>query len=313
MAVNNTTNIPPMVRDYAIRNLLMVAFPPLVHASHAMPYNIPVKSGDRAVWRRYTKLDTATVPLSDGITPPGASLTQTTISATVSEYGNFVYYTDQIKMIVEDPTIEQATRLLGENLGESVDEMVRDVLASCSFVYQASGGTNGNTPTEITQTDINSVWQAMMGRDAKFITDFVDPSRNFASFALLPAFWGVIHTDLLSDLEACDDFKSPETYAQSGTRMPYEAGSTRYVRWQYSSIASKSTAATPVYSLPVVGREAYGIVKIGPKNGEFFANPLGSSGSADPLHQRGSIGYKHWFACRYLNDNFGSVLEVTAA
>ena len=49
MAVNNTTNIPPMVRDYAIRNLLMVAFPPLVHASHAMPYNIPVKSGDTAV------------------------------------------------------------------------------------------------------------------------------------------------------------------------------------------------------------------------------------------------------------------------
>lgn len=313
MAVNNTTNIPPMVRDFAIRNLLMVAYPPLVHAAHAAKYSIPVKSGDTAVWRGYTRLPTATAPLVDGVTSAGALMSQSTIKAVVKEFGNFVYYTDQLKLIVEDNTIGTGTTLLGENLGESVDEMYRDVLASCSFVYQAAAGGNLETPTEITQTDINRVWTAMLSRNAKFISNYVDPSKDFATVPLLPAYWGVIHTDLLPDLELCTDFVGPESYGQAGAKMPYEAGSTRYVRWQYSSIAAVSAAAVPVYSLPITGKEAYGGVSIGPKNGEFFIEPLGSSGSADPLHQRGSMGYKHWFASRYLNDNFGSVLEVTKA
>ncbi len=40
----------------------------------------------------------------------------------------------------------------------------------------------------------------------------------------------------------------------------------------------------------MVGKEAYAVVHLGSETGEFYVEPLGSAGSADPLHQRGTVG-----------------------
>jgi N4-gp56 family major capsid protein len=48
----------------------------------------------------------------------------------------------------------------------------------------------------------------------------------------------------------------------------------------------------------------YGVVRLGAKEAEFIVKPLGASGTADPLNQRGTVGYKYPFATRILNDNW---------
>lgn len=42
----------------------------------------------------------------------------------------------------------------------------------------------------------------------------------------------------------------------------------------------------------------YGVVRLGAKEAEFIVKPLGASGTADPLNQRGTVGYKYPFATR---------------
>ncbi len=42
----------------------------------------------------------------------------------------------------------------------------------------------------------------------------------------------------------------------------------------------------------------YGVVRLGAKEAEFIVKPLGASGTADPLNQRGPVGYKYPFATR---------------
>lgn len=37
-------------------------------------------------------------------------------------------------------------------------------------------------------------------------------------------------------------------------------------------------------------KEAYAVVHLKSESGEFYVEPLGSAGSADPLHQRGTVG-----------------------
>ena len=43
--------------------------------------------GDTIVFRRYARLSTVPIPLSDGVTPPGSALSATDIKARVDFYG----------------------------------------------------------------------------------------------------------------------------------------------------------------------------------------------------------------------------------
>lgn len=68
MASNITTVsvLPPAVREYYDRLLLMTAYPMLIHGRFAQKRMLPSKEGDTIVFRRYAKLSTVPVPLVDG-------------------------------------------------------------------------------------------------------------------------------------------------------------------------------------------------------------------------------------------------------
>jgi len=303
--------LPPAVRDYYDRLLLMTAYPQLIHTKFAQKRVLPEKMGDTIVFRRYARLATVPVPLQDGITPPGAPLSATDIKARVDFYGNFVTITNQVELTVEDRVLNESSRLLAQNLAQTMDEVTRDVLASTSSVLQCSNGVNGNTPTELSSSDIDSAVQTLLNNDAEMISEVVTGTDAFATSPVRPAFWGYIDTALLDDLEAVASFVATANYAGQRTVLDSEWGATKNVRWLYTSVGSVTSAATPVYNNFIVGKEAYAVVNLGSESGEFYIEPLGSAGSADPLHQRGTVGWQHPFVSRILNDSFMLNLEST--
>lgn len=309
--ITTTSDLPPAVREYYDRLLLMTAYPTLIHAKFAQKRILPEKKGDTIVFRRYARLSTVPIPLVDGVTPPGAPLSVTDIKARVSFYGNFVTITNQVQLTVEDRVLNEASRLLAQNMGQTIDQITRDVLASTSSVTQCSNGNNGNTPTELTKEDIDSVVKTLLGNDAEMISEVVTGTSAFGTVPVRPAFWGMIDTDLLDDLEAVSSFVNTSNYAQQGTVLDSEWGSTGNVRWLYTSIGSVSSASPAVYNNFIVAKEAYGVIHLRSETGEFYVEPLGSAGSADPLHQRGSVGWQHPFVARILNDNFMNNLMAT--
>ncbi len=311
MAVTTVSVLSPAVREYYDRLLLMTAYPMLVHTRFAQRRVLPKKSGDTIVFRRYARLATVPVPLQDGITPPGAALSATDIKARVDFYGNYVTVTNQVEYTVEDRVINESARLLAQNLAQTMDEVTRDVLATISTVVACSNGVNGNTPTELTKADIDSAVQTLLSNDAEMISEMVKGSGNFGTVPIRPAFWGYIDTGLIDDLEAVSNFVSMSNYGQSQAVLDGEWGVTGNVRWLYTSVGYVTTAATPVYNNFIVGKECYGVVHLGSESGEFYIEPLGSAGAADPLHQRGTIGWQHPFVARLLNDSFGVNLLST--
>jgi len=143
MTMTTTAVLPPAVREYYDRLLLMTAYPTLIHAKFGQKRILPEKSGDTIVFRRYSKLDTVPIPLVDGRSPPGAPLSATDIKARVSFYGNFVTITNQVQLTIEDRVLNESSRLLSQNLAQTMDEVTRDVLASTTSVLQCSNGING--------------------------------------------------------------------------------------------------------------------------------------------------------------------------
>lgn len=304
MALTTAAVLPPAVREYYDRLLLMTAYPMLVHTRFAQRRVLPKKNGDRIVFRRYNKLDTVPVPLEDGITPPGASLSATDIVAQVAWFGNFVTITDQVTYTVEDNVLNESSRLLAQNLGQTLDEVTRDVLNAMASTLNCSNGVNANTPTELTKADIDAAVVTLLGQDALMISEVIEASDKFSTSAVRPAFFAYIDTALLDDLENVADFLSASNYSSVQRVLEGEWGSTGNVRWLYTSVGAVSSASPAVYSNFIIGKEAYACIHLGGEQGEFTVHPLGSAGAADPLNQRGSVSWKAPFAARILNDNF---------
>lgn len=208
--------------------------------------------------------------------------------------------------------LNEASRLLAQNLAQTMDQITRDVLASTSSVTLASNGSNGQTPTNLTQEDIDSVVKTLLGNDALMISEVVTGTTQIGTTPIRPAFWGFIDTALLDDLESCSGFVSSSNYPGSqNVVLDAEWGSTKNVRWLYTSVGSVSSASPAVYNNFIVGQEAYAVINLRSETGEFYIKPLGSAGAADPLNQRGSVGWQHPFTARILNDAFMNNLMAT--
>ena len=82
-------------------------------------------------------------------------------------------------------------------------------------------------------------------------------------------------------------------------------------------LPSGGNASYDVHETLIYGQNAFGIVKLGGKgypNFEIIIKKPGSSGSDDPLNQRGSIGWKvKHFCAAILNDDFIVRVEHTVS
>jgi len=315
MNLTTTTQVDPGVAVFYDRVLLKRALPELVHDRFAQKSPIPSNGGTTIKFRRYSSLTPAMTPLSEGQTPPGQKMAKTDLQATASQYGDFIHITDVVDLTVEDRSLTIAAELLGEQIGLTFDTVTRNVLAATASASNASGGTNGDAPTEITQDDIDYVVTILLGGNAKFITNMVKASTGVGTEPVRQAFWSIFHTDITSDIENCRDFTPVNKYAQQNDVQPAEWGSTKNVRWLMTTNAYKTSLDSSLsanrYFLPIIGRDAYGTVDITGGNMQNIVKDFGSGGTTDPLNQRATSGWKAWFVARILNDAFIHILKVT--
>lgn len=314
MADNLTTTaqVDPAVSTFYDRVLLAYAKPKLVHSKFATVKDLASKKGNTMKFRRYGKLATATTALTEGVTPPGDRLSKTDLTATVKQYGAFVHVTDIVDLTVEDAELTVAAEMLGVQLGETTDEIVRDILVACSSITNASNGTNGQTPTEIAKADIDDVVRSLMDNDAEMLTSMIKAAQGEGTSPVRAAYWGIIQTALIEDLEAVSGFRSVAQYPNQVNVDEAEWGSTSNVRWLASSVAHRDTSASPdEFKLPIIGKNAYCIVNLSAGNAHNIVKPFGSAGTGDPLNQRATSGWKSMFVSRILNDNFMHILKVT--
>jgi len=93
--------------------------------------------------------------------------------------------------------------------------------------------------------------------------------------------------------------------------VPTSSVTDEWVTTQALKVVPSGGAANgdEVHASIIYGQHAFGLVKLGGGNGKpnirIIVKPLGSSGSDDPLDQRGTIGWKvKHFACAVIQDDF---------
>ena len=130
MALQTTllAGLTPEMKTFYDRVLLERALPVLLHANFGQTRNIPRNGGKTVEFRRFAALATATTPLTEGAPPVLKDLTVTAITATIAQYGDAVGFSDLVSTTTIDNILTETTALLGEEAGQTIDEIIRDIL-----------------------------------------------------------------------------------------------------------------------------------------------------------------------------------------
>jgi N4-gp56 family major capsid protein len=312
----SVTTIPHAINNYYDRLLLEREKPYLVHPNFGQVRNIPVGGTGVIKFRKYGALTANITPLTEGETPAGTNPSVTDITATALWYGDYITYTDKVTIESPDPVLTELTEVLGEQAGLSIDTLSRDVLVQGTnvlFADATSPKVNAQT-SDVSATDVlekvilDRAISTLRSANAKYITNFVSPDAGYLTTPVAPCFVGIVHPQSVVNLKAITGFVSVEQYANKGDVMPNEVGKYDRVRFVESTQAyveeDGGNGSIDVYHTLIFGKDAYGVTSIQGNAMQMFITELGSSGSADPLKQRGTIGWKANHITKILNQSW---------
>jgi len=294
------------------RTLLERAIPAFLHTQFAQIRDIPGNSGtDTMKFRKYGSLSAQTTPLVEGVTPTGKQLSITDITVQIQYYGDYVTITDKVLLETVDPILVETADILGEQVGDSIDQMMRDVIMGGTNVQYAS---TANARTDITtsmtfnNTEAQEALLTLKLNNAKPVTSMVNPSTQYNTVPLRPSFIGILHPRTTKNAEADSNWTPVEKYASRDGVMENEVGAFPGVRFLETTNAKVYTAGgsggADVYATVIFGRNAFAMTRISNLVLKNIVKPLGSAGTADPLDQRTTSGWKLSWAGKILQNIF---------
>lgn len=291
-------NLSAEMKTFYDMTLIDEASSALVHDQFGQKRPIPQGSGKVIEFRKFSPLPKATTALTEGVTPDGKTLDVTSFTSEVAQYGDYITQSDVLELTALDNTILEATKLLGRQAGLTLDTITRNVLnagTNVSYCPKVSGSTetavtsraNLDTTAKLTVKMVQKVVAKLRGQNA--------PTIGGKYVAIIHPY---VAYDLMRDPEWIDAHK----YANPTNLYEGEIGEVagvRFVQTTEAKVWNDSTCPAngsgkyhPVFSTLFIGEGAYGVTEITGGGLQTIVKQKGSAGTADPLDQRSSVGWK---------------------
>ena len=192
------------MKSYYDRELIHFASPKLVHAQFGQKKPIPSGSGKTIEFRKFSPLEKALVPLSEGVTPKGNALNVTTVESTVEQYGDYITLSDMLTLSSIDSIISETQAVLGDQAGRTLDTVIREKVNAGTNVQYGNGKADRNLLVgglaNYADNDYLSV--AAVKRAVATL------KRNNASPFKDGCFVAIIHPDVANDLTNDPEWKA---------------------------------------------------------------------------------------------------------
>lgn len=355
----------------------------LVHDQFGQKRPIPPNGGKIIEFRKFAPLAKATTPLTEGVTPDGKQLSVSTVSAAVSQYGDYITQSDMLELTALDNTILESAKLLGRQAGATLDTVVRNVMHSgTNVIYAEKSSASG-----VTEVKSRSVLDSDCTITVELIQRAVAKLRAQNAPTIDGKYVGIIHPYVAYDLMRDSEWVDAHKYAQPENLYEGEIGELAGVRFVQTTeakiyagedlasdsrtltvnnasgytgsvtsvkfdggtvepdalagrhilingVRAKVTANTAdtitvescdfgtvadnaviypgeggkdglaVFGTLILGDGAYGVTEVTGGGLEIIVKQRGSSGAADPLDQRSSVGWKAIKTAEMLIENY---------
>lgn len=293
------------------RTLLESAKPNLIHSQFGQKRPIPKNGGKKIEFRRYGALPKALTPLTEGVTPDGRKLTVTSIEAEVHQYGDYVALSDVLDLTAIDNNVLEATKAIGNQAGLTLDTITRNILqAGTNVQYCPKVGASGTTAVT-SRADIDATCKLTVDEIKKAVATL--KANNVPKIS--GSYVAIIHPYAAYDLMSDPAWEDMHKYTSAENMYEGEIGRIAGVRFVESSEALivKTSTNPAVFCTLVLGENAYGITEVTGGGLKTIIKQLGSAGTADPLDQRSTVGWKAMQTAEILQQNYMIRIESGGA
>ena len=297
-------------KTYYEKNLIGLVEPELVHDQFGQKHPIPKNGGKTIQFRQFDALPELTTPLAEGVTPDGQSMYVTAKTATVKQYGGYVTVADMLDMTAIDPVVIVADKSIASQAGRTLDTITRDVINAGTNVQYAAGQVDSRDQLYYTDKEDNCNLTVDAVRRAVRTLEAQDAPKINGFYA------GIIHPYCKYDLMSDPNWKMPHTYKDTTQLYRNEIGELYGVRFVESSRAKvfkgEGKDGADVYATLILGDDAYGVTEVTGGGLEHFVKQRGSAGTADPIDQRSTVGWKATKTAEILVEQYMVRIETTA-
>ena len=299
------------------RALLEEASPNLIHMQFGQKRPIPKNGGKRIEFRRYAALPKATQPLTEGVTPDGRKMTAVAVEAEVRQYGDYVCLSDVLDLTAIDNNVLEATRAVGHQAGLTLDTITRNVLQSGTNVYYCPKiDADGNTTPVSDRSGLDGT--------CVLTVDVVKKVAAMLKASNAPKFGGdyvcILHPYVAYDIMSDPRWEEMHKYCKPENQFEGEIGRIAGVRFIETSEAAVYTgtendcpAGLAVFGCLFIANGAYGVTEVTGGGLETIIKQLGSAGTADPLNQRSTVGWKAMQTAEILQQAYMYRVECCSA
>lgn len=297
LQTTTSTGLSDEMKTFYDRVLLERTVPMLLHAKFGQRKKIPAHGGRVIEFRKFAGLAVATTPVVEGaLFTDLKNITVTATTATVDQYSDAVGFSDLVSTTTIDPLLTETSEILGEQAGETIDELVRDVVvAGTTVLYVGTELARGTilATDSITVADVRRIALQMKINRARKIDGF----------------WQAItHPRVTHDLQGTAEWISANEFHQTGRQFDGSLGTLYGVKFWETDKAKvfegEGSAGADVYTVMVFGANAFGIVDLAGHNLQTIFHGFGSGGTADPTNSRQTLAWKVTFGVKRLQEAF---------
>ena len=290
------------MQTYYNRELLRTFEPNLVHLQFGDEHRMPPHSGLVMNMRKLIPLETNTKALSEGDPGESVMLAETEVTVQLQQYGEYARCTDKLDLTHLDMDIMRRTKLFGDAGARSIDAVVREELAKCANVIYAGGKASR---AELTAAD--KLTSRELRKAVKTLKK--NHAQTFGGY-----FVAIIGPDTMYDLQEDEAFVKVSQYQDKENIDTGEVGRLFGVRLVETTEAKifegAGTDGADVASVIVLGQYAYGVTSLKGAKPRVIVKPAGSAGTADPLDQISTVGWKmDGFGAKLLQPEYAVRIE----
>lgn len=290
------------MQTYYNRELLRTFEPNLVHLQFGDEHRMPPHSGLVMNMRKLIPLETNTRALSEGDPGESVMLAETEVTVQLQQYGEYARCTDKLDLTHLDMDIMRRTKLFGDAGARSIDAVVREELAKCANVIYAGGKASRTKLTaadKLTSRELRKAVKTLKKNHA----------QTFGGYYV-----AIIGPDTMYDLQEDEAFVKVSQYQDKENIYTGEVGRLFGVRLVETTEAKifEGTGAdgADVASVIVLGQYAYGVTSLKGAKPRVIVKPAGSAGTADPLDQISTVGWKmDGFGAKLLQPEYAVRIE----
>lgn len=301
-------------KQFYERDMLYVAKQAQVFYDLGKKSKLPKNSGTQVSWRRLNAFNLATSPITEAATPTADSITMNEVTANASQYGNYIVYSDQANDLAIDKIASETNTRMGQNAGESIDAIIRNVIQAGTNVLYATGSSRSavGIGNPLTLNLIRRGKAQLGGLNAKPYMGGMEQDSKIGNGTWVQVIHPTQEYDLFNDPEIKNAFQYG---GNNDSQWTGKLGTIYGVEIWKSTLCpifvGQGSGGANVYGNIMFGAEAFGVVDVaGRGKYELIEKPIGSAGTSDPLNQRGSIGWRTYQCPVVLNNNFMLRIEV---